>query len=390
MRFLRRILRVFRRRRWQYNHLVHVLIDGDRIVANFDYFQRRHPDCSIVPVLKSNAYGHGLALVAHEMENAKAFLPQISVPFFAVDSYHEALILRNEGIRTPILIIGYSDDANILSSHLKDVAWTISSIEQFRSLLPLLRRETFIHCKIDTGMHRQGIAPDEISEALELVRKTPLARLDGVCSHFADADTPDSELTRAQINAWNAHVAQIRAAVGDIRWRHISATAGHRYASLVDANMIRLGLGLYGYSNDPLEDAAIRPALEMLTYITQLRDLPAGERIGYNGTYTTEAPLRLATIPVGYAEGLDRRLSNKGSVLVHGVACPIVGRISMNMATIDVSAVPDVQPQDEVVVISAQKNALNSAGEMARLCDTIPYDMLVRIPSTLSRVRAVF
>jgi len=398
----RAILRALRKIRFAYEPLIEVRIRRDAIMHNLRAFQNLDKRAAVAPVLKSNSYGHGLVEVAK-------ILDRENVPFLCVDSYFEALILRNEGIRSPILIIGYTPIKNILGSKLENVAFGIIGLEELRRFSENLRAPRTIHLKIDTGMHRHGILPSEFDCAIEIVRENDRIVLEGIYSHFADADTPDSPHTAAQIKTWNEVVERSKKELPNIRYFHIAATAGSFYSKKIDANTMRLGIGLYGINpvrnsppisptgaqsadeisngvNASLAPFSLRPALEMVTRITFVRTVLAGEPIGYNATFTAPKDIRIATIPVGYNEGVDRRLSNKGIVLIRDIECPIVGRVSMNITSIDVSHIPDIGLDEHVVVISAEKHAPNSVENIARVCGTIPYEILVHIPAHLRRV----
>ncbi len=361
----------------RHHPLVEVRIFRDNILHNLHEYQQAAPHSAIAPVLKSNAYGHGLTEVAHILEREQ-------VPFIVVDALFEARIIRSEGVRTPLLVIGYTPDENVRLLP-RTTAITVGTLTQLQSLAALGRRLT-IHVKIDTGMHRQGLMRGEVEEAIEILSHSPHLILQGICSHFADADSDDSAFTEKQIVVWNDSVRRFKARFPELEYTHIAATAGIRYGKEIDANVGRLGKGLYGVNPYPKWHRDLKPVLEMKAVISALRRLPKGERIGYSGTYTTKKESCIATVPVGYYEGVDRRLSNKGFYLVRGIPCPIVGRVSMNISSIDVSAVPDVAIGDEVIVVSADSKAPNSVENIARLCDTITYDIVVRIPAHLSRV----
>lgn len=362
--------------RFAYEPLVEVRISPGAILHNLKIFRELDKKLAIAPVLKSNAYGHGLVEIAKIVDGE-------NIPFLCVDSYFEALILRNEGIRSPILVIGYTPTKNILESRLKDVAFGIVNIEGLRELSEA-DHPAHIHLKIDTGMHRHGISMDEIDEATRLIRANKRIVLEGVYSHLADADTPNSKHTEMQIKNWNSVVEEFKREFPNIRYFHLAATSGVSLPN-IDANALRIGIGLYGF-NTSTHELDLQPALEMVTRITSTRTLQKGASVGYNATFAVPNEMRVATIPVGYYEGLDRRLSNKGNVLVRNTPCLIVGRVSMNITSFDVSKVPNVKVGDLVTVISNHHEDSNSVQNIARLCETIPYDILVHIPAHLRRV----
>ncbi len=380
---MRILFRKIRSLRFRYEPLIIIVIHRDRILHNLRQFQVVNPGVVIAPVLKSNAYGHGLVQVAKILDDQ-------SLHFLCIDSYVEALILRNEGVRTPLLILGYTPLPNILRSTLKNMSFGITSLAELQRLSLARRRPVVIHLKIDTGMHRQGILLEELGEALHVIAQNKQIALEGVYSHLADADTPASAHTKTQIERWNAAVRVVREkhppGNSNVRFFHLSNTAGSHYSREIDANLMRLGIGLYGVNTSQNQDLDLKPVLEMKTRITSVRTVKPGESVGYHGTFKAKKEVTIATIPVGYAEGIDRRLSNCGTATVAGVSCPYVGRINMNMTSLDVSRVPHPQIDDEVLVVSAERGAPNSVENMAKLCGTIPYELFIRLPAQIRRI----
>lgn len=364
-----------------YTPLITVRISRENILHNLGVFADAVAPATIAPVLKANAYGHGLVEVARILDGDSR------VAFLIVDSLFEARVLRESNIRVPLLVAGYTRPADIItaSNQLDDVAFTIATSEQVRTLSQLAQKPLRIHVKVNTGMNRQGLAVGELKKALADLSNNPHIIIDGFFTHLASADAPhEDEFTLKQIG----HFKEARAMVERLRQKprfiHVSNTAGTRFANILDTNVFRLGLGLYGIS--PMgESDMLKPALSMHTIATNIRTLERMETIGYNRTFTVYKPITTALIPVGYYEGLDRRLSNKGSVRIKNVTCPIAGRVSMNMTTIDVTAVPNVREGDEVEVISADATAPNSVNAIAALCETVAHDTTVHIPAHLRR-----
>lgn len=366
---MRNILRRLFRSRFPYEPLITVEISRERLLSNLAEFRRATSGQAIIPVLKSNAYGHGLYEVASILKDDKA------IPFFAIDSYFEAIALRSKNVRTPLLIIGYNRPETIETSKLKDVSFTITSLEMLQSMRDI-SRPTKIHLKIDTGMRRQGLLPSQLPEGVRLLKTNPKLILEGICTHFADADGADPSFTLGQIRSWDEIVANMQKEFPGLRYIHAANTAGMKYAEQIQANVSRLGIGLY------------RGVMEMRTMVTSVKDVVRDETVGYGNTYKAERDIKVATIPVGYYEGLDRRLSNKGFIQVGAerLACPIVGRVSMNMTSIDVSKVKDVRIGTEVVVISRNEKDPNSIESIAKLEGTIDYEVVAKIPAQLRRV----
>lgn len=383
---MRRFLNWLSRKRFPYEPLITVSISRSAIINNLAEFRKLITSGYIAPVLKSNAYGHGL------IEVASILAKESGIPFFVVDSYFEAVALRAKGINKPLLIVGYTRPRTILESNLHNVAFTISNLETLKSLSEA-KTKISLHIKIDTGMHRQGIVPDEFYQVIDILKSNNRLVLEGLCTHFSDADNTDESFTESQIAAWNRSAETFRQEFPHIWYMHAAATDGSRYSHDMTCNVIRLGIGLYGLSDNPKLNETLRlePALEMNTTITSFKMLPKGETVGYANTFRATHDMCIANIPVGYYEGLDRRLSNKGVVEVgpDKSICPFVGRISMNISTIDVTTIMDkfaIESNLPVVVISRDRNKPNSLHSMAKQCGTIVYELVVKIPAHLRRV----
>ncbi|NDE68211.1 alanine racemase [bacterium] len=426
IRVIRTAMTKLSRERHPYEPLITVEISRSAILHNLAEFSRLiHPDPArgeqasekkaIVPVLKSNAYGHGLIPVASILEKASG------IPFFIIDTYFEALALRRDGIETPLLIIGYTPPQTIVENRLRSVSFVVTSIDALRELVDLkkatgksrrAKSQPKIHLKIDTGMHRQGILPEEIDEMLALTKHCTGIIFEGICSHFASADGASVEhvaFTETQIALWNSIVTKVRGAVPTLTWWHVSNTAGKSYEHSIMSNASRLGIGLYGIHQDAELSAAIdkqvdiRPALTMKTIVSGVKNIKKGDHVGYSGTFVAPHDMTIATIPAGYFEGIDRGLSSKGFVEVTNdtrstlsstsspVLCPIIGRVSMNITTFDVTALAketgtNIRRGDTVIVISDDTSRSNSIEQIARLVGTIPYVIAIHIPGHLRRV----
>ncbi len=372
---LLRLARVWWRRSRE-EPLITLRISRSKLIGNLQAYRKRYPGLAFAPVLKSNAYGHGLGVVAEIFDGQHA-------PFLVVDSFYEAAALRGRGVTSAVLVVGYVRPESIARGNLRNIAFTVTSLDHLRAIARVVSSRTVLHWKVDTGMRRQGILPEEVDEALTLARGNSHLVLEGLCSHFADADNEDATFTESQIVKWNEIVEKVQAAVPALRYWHIAATAGIRHGK-AKANVARLGLGLYGLA-PTFAPPGMMPALSMRSIITSIRELKPGEGVGYNLTYRAGKSMKIATVPAGYFEGVDRRLSNRGSFLVRGVACPIVGRVSMNITSIDVTAVPDIREGDEVTIISDREGDDNTVKAVAEHVGTIPWEILVHIPGHLRR-----
>lgn len=358
--------------------LITIYVDKKAILDNLAAYRQAYPELEFAPVLKSNAYGHSLVPVARILDSQR-------LPFLIVDSYYEARLLRDNNIKTPILIIGYVEPQIILKSRLTKISLCITSLEQLQQIAKSSRKLN-LHLKIDTGMHRQGVLISQLEQAIQILKNNNNLNLEGISSHLADADNIDSKSVPKQLKNWSKARDIIMQNFPKTTYSHISATAGVLHTDDNIHNLARLGLGLYGISLADNPKIKLKPALSMQTMISGVKRISKGDTVGYNDTFVAPRDILIATIPAGYAEGVDRRLSNKGQVEVNGILCPIIGRVSMNITTIDVSGVPSVKLGDTVTIISDDNNSPISASNIAKTCQTIPYEILVHIPAHLRRV----
>jgi alanine racemase len=358
--------------------LITVHIDKDSILHNLREYRQAYPNIQFAPVLKSNAYEHGLIPIARILDDKNS-------PFLIVDSYYEALTLRQNAIKSPILIIGYIAPEIIKKSRLKNVYFTVTSLAQLQNINDSVRRPISIHLKIDTGMHRQGLLPTEIHQAITIIKKNPSIQLQGICSHLADADSKRRKYNKAQLEQWEQSIQFFKNTFPQLTYYHISASAGLIHTSQSHHNLARLGLGLYGISTIENTKLTLKPALKLTSIISGIKVIKKGDTVGYNNTFIAKRDMLIATIPAGYAEGIDRRLSNIGQVEVAGILCPIIGRVSMNITTIDITHIPNIQIGDIVTLISNDNSSPISANAIAQICDTIPYEILIHIPGYLRR-----
>ena len=307
------------------------------------------------------------------------------LPFLVVDAYFESLILRNEGIKTPILVIGYTSLQNIIKNKRKKIIFSILDLEQLQDLSSKLTKPATFHLKIDTGMHRQGLMPDQLDEAIQLLQENPNIKVDGILSHLSNANGPDATYTRQQIHSWNQSVAKFKNAFPGMTYFHLAATGGTIHSDSIDANVIRIGLGLYGIGYHPEQQAALLPALQIDTCVAAVKKVKAGAYIGYALSYQTTKETTIALIPCGYNACVDRRLSNKGFFYINEKPCPIIGKVSMNITIVDVSNAGPVKKGDRVEMIGCKPGRHNTISSIAALCETNACDVLVSISPMLKR-----
>jgi alanine racemase len=339
--------------------------------------------CGILAVVKADAYGHGAVAVSRA-------LADMGVTRFGVASVREGAALREAGLHLPILVMGALLPEQIpgllaygLTPVVHDPAIADRLVELVRS-----RPEPYpVHVKVDTGMGRLGLDPKTLLSFLTSpCFKGPL-RIEGLLTHLADADGQDSGYTRTQITRFRSVVEQVEAAGLSIPLIHAANSAALIGYPSAHFTLARPGLMLYGYHAAPSGSAApdLKPVLSLKTHIVQLRTVASGDSISYNRTYVSRRPSQIAVLPVGYADGYNRALSNRGHVLIHGRQAAVVGRICMDMTMVDVTDIPGVRPGDEAVLIGRQGTAQITADDLAAQIGTISYEVLCAIGSRVPR-----
>lgn len=361
--------------------LLRIEISSANLLHNINQFRSRYSKHKIAAVLKSNAYGHGLKEVGSFLDKNK------DISYFAVDSLLEAQILRDHGVKKPIIIIGYvSDKAFSDLARLKSVTVVITSLEQARIFQEKINFSLSIHLKVDTGLRRHGIMLDELEEAIGMILRNKNLKTEGLMTHLADAGSADSKITLEQLDVWKKSVAIFRKYFSG-GLLHFAATAGTRYLDRAESNLIRIGIGLWGFGNREDLDLDLKPVLSWKAKIVNIKELKAGEGAGYNFLFRAEKDLKIAVIPCGYYEGVPRVLTNKGFVYYENTPLRMIGRISMNLTIIDITDVyGHIKLEDEVTVISVDSQKLNSVFHYAKLAGRTSYEILVALAPTIRRV----
>ena len=365
-------------------------IDTDALAANLRLFRDLvGPDSRLAPAVKANAYGHGIVLAARTFADAGA-------DWLCVHGIDEARVLRDAGLTLPIYVVGpvlLHELAEASALDLRIVVYNEETVDRLASLGCPLR----LHLKLETGNHRQGL---EIEHALALADKiaaTPGLELEGAASHFANIeDTTDHRYARHQLARFEEAIDALRQAGHRVPIRHLSNSAAAILWPEQTFEMVRVGIGAYGLwpSTETQVAAALagrgstqlRPALTWKTRVAQVKDVPEGKFVGYGCTYMTTHPTRLAILPVGYFEGYDRRLSNLAHVLIRGRRAPVRGRVCMNIIMVDVTDIPDVALEDEVVLLGRQGEENVSAEQVGAWAGTINYEVVSRIGGHLPRI----
>ncbi|MCJ7826388.1 alanine racemase [Patescibacteria group bacterium] len=362
-----------------YEPLNRIEISSSRLCHNYEYLSKLTTTIQIAPVVKSNAYGHG---AKHIVQCLDCLQP----PFFCVDSLYEAYELLKFRVKTPILIMGMIHPKSLDTKRLP-FSFAVSTLEVVDAL-KIYQPSAHIHIFVDTGMHREGVPMDELPQFLEYIKtKTPLT-IDGLMSHFGKSDDPNDPFTKMQVTCFLEAQEIMKNCRCHPRWIHIAnsgALLNHAQFNGRLGNMARTGIALYGIDPEG-KNTNLQPVLEFKTHIRQIKKLKKGESLGYDFTFRAKNDMTIAILPLGYYDGIDRRLSNEGYVTIKGKESRIIGRVSMNITTVDVTSVPNVQVGQEVIVYSNQPGKKNSIQNAAAICKTIPYDLLVHLTPTTKRV----
>jgi len=354
-------------------------IDLGAIADNLGVVKEVAGGARVLAVVKADAYGHGVVPVANILESN-------GVDGFGVALAEEGIELREAGITSEIVVLNgvYGGaHAEVLAAGLTPVVYDLCEVDAFARAAR--GHEFSMHLKVDTGMSRLGV-PDELVELfLDGLSRHPGARIAGVMTHLAAADT-DPEFTAEQLARFEEAVALVRAHGHTPTTIHAANTAGTFLHASSRHDLVRPGFALYGYAPGADDGLRLRPAMRLRTEIIALRDLAPGATVGYDRTFRVDRPMRVATVPMGYGDGLMRQLSGTGSMLVGGVRCPIIGRVSMDLTTLDVTALADVAVGDEAVILGAQLDAAIDAEEVAAAAGTIAYEILTNVSRRVPRV----
>lgn len=369
----------------KYQTLNLIEISKQALINNFRYFQKNNPHKNIAPVLKSNAYGHGLKTVAQFLDT------QLNPAFITVDSLYEAYQLKKARIKTKPLLIGYTNPENFKTGPKIDYCLPIYDLES-AEIIARFQPHAETHIKIDTGMNRLGIQPKEARSFSRKLKKIKNLKVTGIYSHFSQASELNKKFTQKQLITFKKVIKIFEQEGFRFQWKHIGATSGSIIGDDEELNLIRPGLGFYGLSplpSDSQEDKTLAknltPALKLTSHIVGTKVVLQGTQIGYGGTFTAKTKMRLGILPLGYYEGVDRRLSNKGMVQVGNKFCSIIGRVCMNLTIIDLTSAPKAAVKDQVVVFSNQANQPNSILSTAQSAETTPYVILVNLAESIRR-----
>ena len=361
-------------------------VNLDNIINNIKEIKKNINGEEIIAVVKANAYGHGAVDVAPVLiENGADRL--------AVAMLSEALELREAGIKVPILILGYTDVAfseMLINNDIEQTVYSLDYAKELSKKAEALGKVAKIHIAVDTGMGRIGFLPNEksVEEVVEISKLSNL-RITGIFTHFSNADEQDKSYAHNQIEKFNSFINEIEKREVNLGLKHISNSASIIDIEDAHYNAIRPGIILYGYypsdyiNKDKLK---LMPALSLKCQVIHVKELPKGEYRGYGRKFRTERDSVIATLPIGYADGYIRGLYEKAHVIINGKLAPVVGKICMDQCMIDVTDVGPVKVGDEVVLLGEDNGVKNNADDIAKMLDTINYEILCMIGRRVPRI----
>lgn len=364
-------------------------INMDAILSNMEQMnQNLKEGTKMLAVVKTDGYGHGSIPIAKLLQNKEYMFG------FGVATVDEAMNLRNAGIKLPILILGYTFPDGYDDLAKEDIRPALFREDN----LPLLSeaaerngKSIKVHIKVDTGMSRLGIRPDDSGlEFVKKVNETKGIEIEGIFTHFARADELDKTSANQQLSTFKNFIERIESELGIvIPIKHCSNSAG--VIEMQDANMdvVRPGITIYGLTPSDEVDVdklKLLPALSLYSHIVFIKELEAGREVSYGGTFVTERTMRVATIPVGYGDGYPRSLSNKGHVLIHGKKAPILGRVCMDQFMVDVTNIPEAKEDDLVTLIGQDKDECITAEMIGDLSGRFNYEFVCDLGKRIPRV----
>lgn len=359
-------------------------VDLGALAFNFRQIQKRIPEgVKLLAVVKADAYGHGAIPVSHQLE-------KLGVEYLGVAIPEEGVELRKGGIKTPILVLGGIFGREVDSFfrfRLTPVLFEKDSLKLLSREAEKRKKKAKVHLKVDTGMGRLGVPFNLWADFLKEVRQFPNIEIEGLLSHFSMMGEERS-YTHHQWKAFRKAL-MIAEEIGiSCRYLHMASSATLTIFPAYSANLVRPGIMLYGsYPSPPFQSLIpLKPVMTLKTRIHFLKSVPPGARISYGGTFKAKRESLIATLPVGYADGYSRHLSNRGEVLIRGKRAPVAGKVCMDFITVDVTDIPRVSIGDEVVLIGRQGREQISAEEIARKINSISYEVLCGIGKRVPRI----
>jgi alanine racemase len=368
---------------------VYAAVDLDAVRYNMEQMHKHlSPGTKMMGVIKTDGYGHGAVPIGRELE-ALSY-----VSGYAVATAEEAFTLREAGLKKPILILGYTfpySYEELIRRGIRPAVFRMDSVEALADCARRIGQEAHVHIKVDTGMSRVGIMPDEdgLFFVEQLIHTEGIA-VEGIFTHFARADETDKGPAREQLSRFLDFVEQIEKRLGyAIPVKHCSNSAGILELPEANLNMVRAGITIYGlWPSEEVsrEVISLRPVLSLKSHVVYIKEVGAGVPVSYGGTYVTERKTLIATIPVGYGDGYPRSLSGKGYVLIRGKRAPILGRVCMDQFMVDVSQIPGVSQGDEVTLIGKDKEEEITMEQLGALSGRFNYELACNLGERIPRI----
>lgn len=366
---------------------VAVYVHMDRLLSNLRAIRENLPGrTKLIAVLKANGYGHGASAIAHALESVD------DVWGYALATAEEAIALRDAGIRKPLMILGYTWEyayEALIDREIRMAVFREDTLDQLSAAAARVGKNALVHVAVDTGMSRIGVRPDEEGAAyVEHAWKARGIEVEGIFTHFARADEADLRAAWQQLESFESFVDLLQGRDIRIPLVHCDNSAGMLTLQHRTMDLARAGIIMYGMEpspETPLSGVHLQPVLEMKSHVVCVRDIPAGTPVSYGGTWVAERPSRIATIPVGYADGYPRSLSSKGEVLIGGRRVPIVGRVCMDQMMADVTDLP-VEQDDEVTLIGRDGNEEITAEELGNRSGRFNYELICDISERVPRI----
>jgi len=353
-------------------------IDLKALSHNLQIVRKKTGNKNVMAVVKADAYGHGSeAISKHLIKNGVSML--------GVAFTHEGIALRESDIKTPILIFFDRDNADAcIKYNLTPVIYDFNTAKKINTAAKKLNLVMPVHIKVDTGMGRVGMFPDKAFSEISKISGLSNIKPEGIMSHFSDADLQDKEFANNQLDIFNTLIAALKKVGITFKFIHMANSAAVLTMPDAHFNTVRPGIMLYGYGC--CEKEKLKPVMTLKSKIILLKKVPKGTSISYGRTFITKRKSTIATIPVGYADGYNRKLSNNGEVLIKGKRAPVAGRVCMDTIMVDVTDIPDINYKSEVVLIGRQGQEEISADEIAEKISTIPYEILTSVGARVRRV----
>ncbi len=366
-------------------HRSFACVDIGAIKSNFNALKSLiSPKTKTMAIVKADAYGHGAVSVAKALEN--------EADYFAVADIEEALELRENGIKNPILILTYTSPKQFESLIINDIISTVYSYDDALKLSQTaekLCKKAVIHIAVDTGMSRIGFKDcKESADVIKKISMLPYIEIEGIFSHFACADCEDKTSAFAQKERFDNFLSLLENNGITIPVKHICNSAG-----TIDLDchydMVRMGIAIYGlYPSDEVktDKVELKPAMEIISHIIHIKDIEEGTGVGYGHTYYAPEKRRIATVCIGYADGFNRSLSNKGCVLIKGKRAPIIGRVCMDQIMVDITDIDNVSVGDYVVIIGTNGDEAITAEEFGEMCGSFNYEVICTFMPRVVRI----